>query len=84
MHIHKWPVLMFVVQNFLKLIEQAINRKLVLFDVSFIHKKTNHNLILFLFQTLNTISAEKNSTIVFPLPVDMITYFMRASEARIN
>ncbi|XP_046414232.1 band 7 protein AGAP004871 isoform X3 [Neodiprion fabricii] len=32
-------------------------------------------------QTLNTISAEKNSTIVFPLPIDMITYFMKAKEA---
>ncbi|XP_011059582.1 PREDICTED: band 7 protein AGAP004871-like [Acromyrmex echinatior] len=29
-------------------------------------------------QTLNTISAEKNSTIVFPLPIDMMTYFMKA------
>lgn len=29
-------------------------------------------------QTLNTISAEKNSTIVFPLPIDMLTYFMQA------
>lgn len=27
-------------------------------------------------QTLNTISAEKNSTIIFPLPMDMITSFM--------
>jgi len=26
-------------------------------------------------QTLNTISAEKNSTIVFPLPIDMFQYF---------
>ncbi|KAF6202318.1 hypothetical protein GE061_004716 [Apolygus lucorum] len=32
-------------------------------------------------QTLNTISAEKNSTIVFPLPIDMLTYFMRAKDA---
>jgi hypothetical protein len=32
-------------------------------------------------QTLNTISAEKNSTIVFPLPIDLLTYFMRANEA---
>ncbi|XP_073976192.1 band 7 protein AGAP004871 isoform X2 [Rhodnius prolixus] len=32
-------------------------------------------------QTLNTISAEKNSTIVFPLPIDMLTYFMKAKEA---
>ncbi|XP_026300812.1 band 7 protein AGAP004871 isoform X3 [Apis mellifera] len=29
-------------------------------------------------QTLNTISAEKNSTIVFPLPIDLLTYFMKA------
>lgn len=28
-------------------------------------------------QTLSTISAEKNSTIIFPLPVDLITHFMR-------
>ncbi|XP_046996637.1 band 7 protein AGAP004871 isoform X1 [Schistocerca americana] len=31
-------------------------------------------------QTLNTISAEKNSTIVFPLPIDFLTYFIKASE----
>lgn len=36
----------------------------------------------FYFQTLNTISAEKNSTIVFPLPIDIITYFMKAYEHR--
>ncbi|XP_044762394.1 band 7 protein AGAP004871 isoform X2 [Coccinella septempunctata] len=28
-------------------------------------------------QTLNTISTEKNSTIVFPLPIDIISYFMK-------
>jgi erythrocyte band 7 integral membrane protein len=33
------------------------------------------------FQTLNTISAEKNSTIVFPLPIDILTYFMKARDA---
>ncbi|CAH1962872.1 unnamed protein product [Acanthoscelides obtectus] len=27
-------------------------------------------------QTLNNISAEKNSTIIFPLPIDLISYFM--------
>nr|CAD7431419.1 unnamed protein product [Timema monikensis] len=32
-------------------------------------------------QTLNTISAEKNSTIVFPLPIDLLTYFIKAKEA---
>ncbi|XP_069364638.1 band 7 protein AGAP004871 isoform X1 [Maniola hyperantus] len=31
-------------------------------------------------QTLNTISAEKNSTIVFPLPIDLLTYFLKAKE----
>jgi len=28
-------------------------------------------------QTLNNISAEKNSTIIFPLPIDMISHFMK-------
>lgn len=32
-------------------------------------------------QTLNTISAEKNSTIVFPLPIDILSYFMKSKEA---
>ena len=27
-------------------------------------------------QTLNTISAEKNSTIIFPLPIDLLKSFM--------
>ncbi|CAD7082806.1 unnamed protein product [Hermetia illucens] len=33
-------------------------------------------------QTLNTISAEKNSTIVFPLPIDLITYFIKSTETK--
>ncbi len=28
-------------------------------------------------QTLNSISAEKNSTIVFPLPIDILSGFMK-------
>jgi erythrocyte band 7 integral membrane protein len=28
-------------------------------------------------QTLNTISAEKNSTIIFPLPVDILGHFLK-------
>nr|XP_022909514.1 band 7 protein AGAP004871-like isoform X2 [Onthophagus taurus] len=32
-------------------------------------------------QTLSTISSEKTSTIVFPLPIDMVTYFMKAHQA---
>ncbi|XP_059225221.1 band 7 protein AGAP004871 isoform X1 [Stomoxys calcitrans] len=31
-------------------------------------------------QTLSTISAEKNSTIVFPLPIDLITYFLKTND----
>ena len=27
-------------------------------------------------QTLNTISAEKNSTIIFPMPIDMLSAIM--------
>ncbi len=27
-------------------------------------------------QTLNTISAEKNSTIIFPLPIDFVSGFL--------
>lgn len=29
-------------------------------------------------QTLNSISAEKNSTIIFPLPIEFLTHFMRS------
>jgi len=28
-------------------------------------------------QTLNTISAEKNSTIIFPVPLDIVSHFLR-------
>jgi len=30
-------------------------------------------------QTLNTISAEKNSTIIFPLPIDFLSHFIKKS-----
>ncbi|KAM7358266.1 band 7 protein AGAP004871-like isoform 1-T1 [Cochliomyia hominivorax] len=33
-------------------------------------------------QTLSTISAEKNSTIVFPLPIDLITYFLKTTDEK--
>ena len=35
-----------------------------------------HNLIFNDFQTLNSISAEKNSTIIFPLPMEILGGFM--------
>lgn len=28
-------------------------------------------------QTLNAISAEKNSTIIFPLPIDLLSQYMK-------
>lgn len=37
------------------------------------------NYLFWILKTLNTISAEKNSTIVFPLPIDMMTFFMKKS-----
>lgn len=33
-------------------------------------------------QTLNTISAEKNSTIIFPLPIEMMENWFAKSSAR--
>jgi len=41
--------------------------------------ESNSALQLRYLQTLNTISAEKNSTIIFPLPIDMVSTFMKAS-----
>lgn len=35
-------------------------------------------------QTLNTISAEKNSTIVFPLPIDILSGFLDRHGAKVN
>ena len=35
-----------------------------------------------LFQTLNSISAEKNSTIIFPLPIDFISHFLKGGDEK--
>jgi hypothetical protein len=35
-------------------------------------------------QTLNSISAEKNSTIIFPLPIDLLTNFMNSGNGNGN
>ena len=35
-------------------------------------------------QTLNSISAENNSTIVFPLPVDILANMIRAPQVRMT
>ena len=36
----------------------------------------------FPFQTLNSISAEKNSTVIFPLPIDLITNILHGDKDR--
>ena len=33
-------------------------------------------------QTLTEIGAEKNTTIVFPLPIDIVDYFFKAREGK--
>ena len=38
---------------------------------------SNTILMRMIFQTLNSISAEKNSTIIFPIPLDIMSNFMR-------
>jgi len=35
-----------------------------------------------LFQTLNSISAEKNSTVIFPLPIDLITNLLHGEKEK--
>ena len=41
------------------------------------HSNTDCHLLIFNdFQTLNSISAEKNSTIIFPLPMEILGGFM--------
>ena len=41
------------------------------------HGVTVEWIINTLFQTLNSISAEKNSTIIFPIPLDIMSQFVR-------
>ncbi|MPC20488.1 Band 7 protein [Portunus trituberculatus] len=33
-------------------------------------------------QTLNAISAEKNSTIIFPLPIDLLSQYMKNGNSK--
>ncbi|XP_059092430.1 band 7 protein AGAP004871-like isoform X2 [Tigriopus californicus] len=55
--------------------EQKASRALR--DASEIISESSSALQLRYLQTLNSISAEKNSTIIFPLPIDLLTHFMR-------
>ena len=46
-------------------------------EASDIMEESTSALQLRYLQTLNTISAEKNSTIIFPLPIEFLSHFMR-------
>jgi len=35
---------------------------------------------LWFFQTLTKVSAEKNSTVILPLPIDLLTAFLQKKE----
>merc|ERR1712098_974621 len=58
--------------------EQKASRALR--DASEVISESSSALQLRYLQTLNSISAEKNSTIIFPLPIDMISHFMSKGE----
>ncbi|XP_049599731.1 stomatin (EPB72)-like 3b [Syngnathus scovelli] len=57
--------------------EGEMNASRALKEASLVIAEAPSALQLRYLQTLNTIAAEKNSTIIFPLPMDMITHFMR-------
>ncbi|XP_055081923.1 stomatin (EPB72)-like 3a [Periophthalmus magnuspinnatus] len=56
--------------------EGEMNASRALKEASLVIAEAPSALQLRYLQTLNTIAAEKNSTIVFPLPIDMIQAFM--------
>ena len=58
--------------------EQKASRALK--EASDIISESKSSLQLRYLQTLNSIAAEKNSTIVFPLPIDFISHFMNKSK----
>merc|ERR1711936_758483 len=58
--------------------EQKASRALR--DASEVISQSSSALQLRYLQTLNSISAEKNSTIIFPLPIDLLTQFMKPSK----
>ena len=62
--------------------EQKSSRALK--EASDIISESSSALQLRYLQTLNTISAEKNSTIIFPLPMEVLQYFIRQSDAPVD
>ncbi|XP_041913999.1 stomatin-like isoform X1 [Alosa sapidissima] len=57
--------------------EGEMNASRALKEASLVIAESPSALQLRYLQTLSTIAAEKNSTIVFPLPMDMMSQFMR-------
>ncbi|KAL4608597.1 erythrocyte band 7 integral membrane protein-like isoform X1 [Arapaima gigas] len=56
--------------------EGEMNASRALKEASLVIAESPSALQLRYLQTLNTIAAEKNSTIIFPLPIDMMNLFM--------
>lgn len=57
--------------------EGEMNASRALKEASLVIAESPSALQLRYLQTLNTIAAEKNSTIIFPLPMDVLSHFMR-------
>ena len=57
--------------------EGEMNASRALKEASEVLSESSSAIQLRYLQTLTTISAEKNSTIVFPLPIDMLKGFQR-------
>uniref|UniRef100_A0A673HH80 Podocin n=1 Tax=Sinocyclocheilus rhinocerous TaxID=307959 RepID=A0A673HH80_9TELE len=57
--------------------EGEMNASRALKEASIVISESPSALQLRYLQTLNTIAAEKNSTIIFPLPMDVISHFMK-------
>lgn len=57
--------------------EGEMNASRALKEASLVIAESPSALQLRYLQTLNTIAAEKNSTIVFPLPMELLSNFMR-------
>lgn len=57
--------------------EGEMNASRALKEASLVIAESPSALQLRYLQTLNTIAAEKNSTIIFPLPMDVLSHFLR-------
>jgi len=62
--------------------EQKASRALK--EASEVISESSSALQLRYLQTLNSISAEKNSTIIFPLPIDLISSFLGSTNGKID